>query len=101
MLDIDRYTTAQLDGLDPSMYIHLLNELCGEMKRLGDDKERALDILGDAKIALCDDPKDAQLKKTKLHAERVVAKLTCALSTRREQAKIVQTQYNNAVRLAH
>jgi hypothetical protein len=101
MLDIDRFKTAELDGMDPSMYVHLLNELCGEIKRLGDDKERALDIQADAKIALCDDPKDAGLKKTKLHADRVVAKLTCAISTRREQAKIVQTQYNNAVRLAH
>lgn len=100
MLEIDALSTAELDALDVAKRLHHLNELYREVKRLGDDKERALDILGDARIALCDDPKDADLKKVKLNAERVLHKLTCSISTRKLQISALQTVINLEARLA-
>lgn len=100
MLEIDGLSTAELDALDVAKRLHHLNELYREVKRLGDDKERALDIRADAKIALCDDPKDADLKKTKIHADRVVEKLACAIATRKLQISALQTTINLEARLA-
>lgn len=99
-LDVDRYSTAQLDALDPAEYIHLLNEICGDIKRIGDAKKQAKLDEKAAKIALLRDPKNVDLKAKKIEADTLLTVLGYEMSTRTEQAKIIQTQYNNAIRLA-
>lgn len=101
MLEIDSLSTVQLDALDPAQYIHLLNELCGEIKRIGDAKKRAKTDETSAKVALLFDPVNAKLKAVALEAKATLDILGYELSARREQAKIMQTQYNNAIKLAH
>lgn len=99
-MDIDRYTTAELDALDPAQYVHLLNEICGEIKRIGDAKKRAKTDEKSAKVALLFDPSNPNLKAAALEAKATLDILGYELSARKEQAKIIQTQYNNAIRLA-
>lgn len=89
-----------MDALDGINRICHLNDLCREIKRLGDDKERALDIQADAKIALLSDPKNVQAKTNVINAKRVIDKLGAAISTRKEQAKILQTVINTEARLS-
>lgn len=101
MLEIDSLSTVQLDALDPAQYIHLLNELCGEIKRIGDAKKRAKTDETSAKVALLFDPKNAHLKVKKIEAEASREILGYELDARKEQAKIIENQYNNAVKLAH
>lgn len=99
-LDIDTYSTEELDVLDSHQYIHLLNELCGEIKRIGDAKKKAKLDEKSAKVALLFDPKDPNLKAKSIEAKATLDILGYELSARQEQAKIIQTQYNNSVRLA-
>jgi hypothetical protein len=89
-MKVDRLTTDELRALDAYEQIGALNELFGEIKRLGDDKNKAMDLLGDAKILAIEEPSPTN-KAMVIRATSTRDKLTTMLSVRKEQIRILQT----------
>jgi len=90
VIDADRYSAAEFRVLDVRRQMDILGELYAELKRLGDLKVMALDVLGDKRMAEKRMPcREAQALV--IDAKRHVDMFATAISTRREQVKILQT----------
>jgi hypothetical protein len=91
VLKIDGLSTEEVRALDAVRQIEALNDLFGETKRLADEKQREIDRHTDARIALLSDAKNVVLKASVLDRKRRIDKLSCIISARKEQTKILQT----------
>ncbi len=89
MSDIDK-TPAEMRALDALTQIRILDAIYAELKTLGDHKQTALDNLAAARIAVLNEATNER-KALVIDAKCKFDKIGVALSTRKEQAKILQT----------
>ena len=89
MSDIDK-TPAEMRALDALEQIGILDAIYAEMNALGKVKQTALDNLAAARIAALNESTNER-KALVINAKCQLDKVGVALSTRKEQAKILQT----------
>ena len=99
-ISIDGLTADELKALDAHEQLAALSDICGDVKRLSDEKKREIDKKFDAKIALVLSPTDAQRKVALLEATRRIDKLNCEISMRKQQQQNLQTQINIQMKMA-
>lgn len=90
-LPIDDLSAAEMRALDFGRQVDALNDLFVELKRLSDLRMQALDLRADARMRLCHEPRDPELRAREIDAKRSFDKLGVAISARKEQVRILQT----------
>lgn len=88
-MNIDK-TPAEMRSLDAVEQIGLLDAIYAEIASLGKLKQTALDNLAAARIAVLNDP-TSERKAIVIDTKCQLDKIGVALSTRKEQTKILQT----------
>jgi len=83
-------TPAEMRALDTIDQIGVLDAIYAEINMLGKHKQTALDNLAAARIAVLNDA-STERKALVIDAKCKLDKVGVALSTRKEQAKILQT----------
>jgi len=90
VMDIDRYTNAELRALDFAKQVGLANDLLGETGRLASVECLAVDVLADAQMKAVQDP-SSENKAAVIDARRKLRKVSIAQRARSKQANILQS----------
>jgi hypothetical protein len=90
MMKADRLTAEELRALDAYEQASLLNDLFGEVGRLGRLKQEVINALYDAKILLIQEKTD-ESKVTLERAKKAKDNVDAEIAYRKEQVKILQT----------